>query len=58
MLKNPPANAEDAGDLGSIPRSGRSSGGVHGNPFQFLPVESHDIGAGWAIVHRITKSQK
>ena len=35
VLKNPSANAEDAGDLGSIPRSGRCSGGVHGNPFQY-----------------------
>ena len=31
MVKNPPASA---GDTGSIPRSGRSPGGGHGNPFQ------------------------
>ena len=31
-LKNLPANAEDAGDMGSIPGSGRSPGGGNGNP--------------------------
>ena len=34
MVKNPPANAGDAGDTGSIPGSGRSPGGGNGNPFQ------------------------
>ena len=28
MVKNPPANAGDAGDLGLIPGSGRSPGGL------------------------------
>ena len=31
----------DAGDVGSIPGSGRSPGEGNGNPFQFLPGESH-----------------
>ena len=31
VVKNPPANAGDSGDTGSIPRSGRSPGGGHGN---------------------------
>ena len=30
-VKNPPANAGDKRDTGSIPRSGRSPGGGHGN---------------------------
>ena len=34
MVKNLPANTGDAGDLGSIPGSGRSSGGGNGNPLQ------------------------
>ena len=39
MVKNPPSNA---GDVGSIPGSGRFPGGGHGNPSQvFLPGESH-----------------
>ena len=32
MVKNLPANAGDAGDKGSIPGPGRSSGKGNGNP--------------------------
>ena len=32
---------EDIRDVGSIPGSGRSPGGRHGNPQVFLPGESH-----------------
>ena len=32
VVKNPPANAGDAGDVGSIPGLGRSPGGGNGNP--------------------------
>ena len=32
VVKNPPTNA---GDMGSIPGSGRSSGGGNGNPLQY-----------------------
>ena len=35
VVKNPPANAGDAGDEGSIPGSGRPSGGGNGNPLQY-----------------------
>ena len=35
MAKNPPANAGDTGDSGSIPGSGRSPGGGNGNPLQY-----------------------
>ena len=31
VVKNPPASAEDKRDTGSIPRSGISPGGGHGN---------------------------
>ena len=42
MGKNPPANTGDARDPGSIPGSGRSPGGGHGNPLQYsCPRESH-----------------
>ena len=34
-------SACNAGDLGSIPGSGRSSGEGNGNPLVFLPGESH-----------------
>ena len=33
QVKSPPANAEDTGDVGSVPGSGRSPGGGHDNPF-------------------------
>ena len=36
LVQNPPGNAGDAGDSGSIPRSGRSPGEGHGNPLQYL----------------------
>ena len=32
VVKNPPANAGDTGDAGSIPESGRSLGEGNGNP--------------------------
>ena len=32
VVKNPPANAGDIKDAGSIPGLGRSTGGGHGNP--------------------------
>ena len=58
MVKNSPANAGDTGDMGSIPGSGISPGGGHGNPFQYSCLENPmDRGAWWAIVHRVTKNQ-
>ena len=35
MVKDPPANPSDIRDLDSIPGSGRSLGGGHGNPLQY-----------------------
>ena len=44
------------GNMGSIPGSGRSPGGGHGNPLQFSCLEkSMDRGAWRAIVHGATK---
>ena len=55
VVKNPPANA---GDAGSIPGSGRSPGVGNGNPLQYSCLGNPmDRGAWWAIVHRITKSR-
>ena len=54
--KNPPANAGDVRDMGSIPGLGRSPGGGHGNPFQYSCLEKFmDIGAWRAEAHRVTK---
>jgi len=57
-VKNPPANAGDIKDVGSIPGMGRSPGGGHGNPLQYSCLENPmDKGACQATVHRVTKSQ-
>ena len=46
-----PANA---GDVGSIPQSGRSSGEGNGNPLQYLCLQNPvDRGAWQATVHRV-----
>ena len=57
-IKNLPANAGDARDTGSVPVSGRSPGGGHGNPLQYSCLETPmDRGAWRIIVHGVTKSQ-
>ena len=57
MVKNPPANAGDTGDVGSVPGSGRSPGEGNGNPLHYsLLGNPMDRGAWQAIVHRVAKS--
>ena len=56
-IKDIPANAGDARDMGSIPRSGRSSGEENGNPVQYLCLENTmERGAWWVAIHGVTKS--
>ena len=51
------ASACNARDLGSIPGSGRSSGGGNGNPLQYSCLENPmGRGAWWATVHGVAKS--
>ena len=58
VVKNPPANAGDWGLPSSIPGSGRSPGGGHGNPLQYSCLENHMDRGGWqATVHWVTKSR-
>ena len=58
MVKNPPANAGDAGDVGLIPGWGRPPGGGHGNPRQYSCLDNPiDRRAWWAAVHEVPKSQ-
>ena len=58
VVKSQAANAGDTRDSGSIPGSGISPGGVHGNPLQYSCLENPmDRGAWWATVHRVTKSR-
>ena len=55
MVKILPANA---GDMGSIPRLGRSPGEGHGNPLQYSCLGNPmDRGAWWAVIQGVAKSQ-
>ena len=63
VVKNPPANA---GDAGSVPGSGSSPGGGNGHPLQHSCLENPmDRGAPWATVtgvaglgHELATKQK
>ena len=62
MVKNPPVNAGDIRDAGSIPGSGRSSRGGHGNPFQYYFLENPMDREAYrtvpqATVYSVTQSQ-
>ena len=58
VVKNLPAIAGQGGDEGSVPGSGRSPGGGHGNPLQDSCLEdSMERGAWQATVHGVAKSQ-
>ena len=51
VVKNLPVNA---GDLSSVPGSGRSPGEGNGNPLQYSCLGSFmDRGAWWATVHGV-----
>ena len=51
-------SAYNAGDLGSIPRSGRSPGEGNDNPLQYSCLENPmDQGAWWATVHGVAKNR-
>ena len=57
MVKNPPANARDVRDAGSIPGLGRSPGEGHDNPFQYSCLENlMDRGAWRARVSKVAKN--
>ena len=51
-------SACNAGDLGSIPGSGRTPGEGNGNLLQYSCLENPmDGGDWWATVHRVAKRQ-
>ena len=57
VVKNPPANAGNTGDTGSIPEWKRSSGGGNSDPLQYPCLENPvDRGAWWAIVYGVAKT--
>ena len=47
VVKNPPANAGDVRDKGSIPGLGRSPGGGHGNLLRYSGLESPMDRGAW-----------
>ena len=47
MVKNPPTNAGDIRDMGSIPGLGRSPGVGNGNPLQYSCLENPMDGGTW-----------
>ena len=57
MVKNPPANAGDIRDMGSIPGLGSTPGGRHGNPLQYSCLENPMDREAWqATTHRAAQS--
>ena len=57
VVKNPPANARDRRDAGSVPGLGRSPGGGQGSPFQYSCLENPmDRGAWQTTVHKVIES--
>ena len=57
MVKNPPANAGDARDVGLIPGSRRSPEVGNGNPLQYSCLENFmDRGTGLNVVNAVTRS--
>ena len=57
MVKNLPASAGDARDVGLVPGSGRSPGVGYGNPLHYSCLENIMYRGVWqAIVHGVAKS--
>ena len=57
MVKRPPVNAGDKRDWSSMPGSGRSPGGGHGNPLQYSCLENPLDRVAWrAAVPGVAKS--
>ena len=56
VVKNPPANARDAKDAGSVSGLGRYPAIGKGNPLQYSCLENFmDRGALWATVHGVAR---
>ena len=56
-ISNSKEPAYNVGDLGSIPRSGRSPGEGHGNPLQYSCLENSMHRGDWqATVHGVAKN--
>ena len=53
VVKNPPANAGDIREMGSIPQLGRSSEGRNGNLLQYSCLEYHMKREAWWAIDRV-----
>ena len=49
VVNNLSADAGDTGDVSSIPRSGISPGGGHGNPLQYSCLKNPVDGGAWGV---------
>ena len=47
MVKNPPANPGDAGEVASVSRLGRSPGEGNGNPLHYSHLENPMVRGAW-----------
>ena len=57
VVRNPPASAGAARDMGSIPGSGRSPEGENGTLHQYSCLENPvDREVWWATIHGVAKS--
>ena len=54
-IKNPPANAGDIRDMGSVPGLGRSPGEGHGNPLHYSCLGRHGHRSLWAMAHGVSQ---
>ena len=57
MVKNPPVNAGDARDMGSIPGSGSSPRVGTGNPLQYSHLENPMDRGAWSATVRHCQKQ-
>ena len=56
VVKNPPANAGDAGDMGSVPGLERSPGRGNDNPLWYSCLGNPiNRGVWWATVYGVTE---
>ena len=58
VVKNPPANAGDVRDSGSIPRLGGSPGEENGNPLQYSCLENPMDRVAWQPAQSIRSKKK
>ena len=58
VVRNPPVNARNAKDVGSVPESEKSPGAGHDSPLQYSCLKNlMNRGAWRAMDHRIAKNE-